>query len=84
MGWISGWGSLWMVHPFVSAPNFVTPSMGILLPILRKPISYTIILETNTVLMQGEVEYIWKYLRIAFQTLVWEYLHMYTMILIKF
>ena len=32
MGWIPGWGSLWMVHPFVSAPNFVsvTPSMGIL------------------------------------------------------
>jgi hypothetical protein len=21
MGWIPGWGSLWMVHPFVSAPN---------------------------------------------------------------
>jgi hypothetical protein len=30
MGWISGYGSLYMVHPFVSAPNFVsvTPSMG--------------------------------------------------------
>jgi hypothetical protein len=30
------WGSLWMVHPFVLAPNFVsvTPSMGILFPIL--------------------------------------------------
>jgi hypothetical protein len=38
MGWIPGWGSLWMVHTFVSAPNFVsvTPSMGILFPILRK------------------------------------------------
>jgi hypothetical protein len=38
MGWIPGWGSLWMVHPFVSAPNFfsVTPSMGILFPILRR------------------------------------------------
>jgi hypothetical protein len=36
MGWIPGWGSLWMVHPFVLAPNFVsvTPSMGILFPIL--------------------------------------------------
>jgi hypothetical protein len=30
MGWIPGWGSVWMVHPFISAPNFVseTPSMG--------------------------------------------------------
>jgi hypothetical protein len=29
MGWIPGWGSLWMVHSFVLAPNFVyvTPSM---------------------------------------------------------
>jgi hypothetical protein len=38
MGWIPRWGILWMVHPFVSAPNFisVTPSMGILLPILRR------------------------------------------------
>jgi hypothetical protein len=22
MGWIPRWGSLWMVHPFFSAPNF--------------------------------------------------------------
>jgi hypothetical protein len=38
MGWIPGYGSLYMVHPFVSAPNFVsvTPSMGILFPILRR------------------------------------------------
>jgi hypothetical protein len=38
MGWIPGWGSLWMVHPFVLAPNFVsvTPSMCILFPILRR------------------------------------------------
>jgi hypothetical protein len=30
MGWIPGYGSLYMVHPFISAPNFgsVTPSMG--------------------------------------------------------
>jgi hypothetical protein len=21
MGWIPGWGSLWLVHPFVLAPN---------------------------------------------------------------
>jgi hypothetical protein len=29
MGWIPGYGSLYMVHPFISAPNFVsvTPSM---------------------------------------------------------
>jgi hypothetical protein len=38
MGWTPGWGSVWMVHPFVSAPNFVsvTPSMGVLFPILRR------------------------------------------------
>jgi hypothetical protein len=38
MGWIPGWGSLWMVLPSVSAPNFVsvTLSMGILFPILRR------------------------------------------------
>jgi hypothetical protein len=32
MGWIPKWGSLWMVIPTVSAPNFVsvTPSMGML------------------------------------------------------
>jgi hypothetical protein len=38
MGWIPGWGSLWMVHPFVLAPNLVcvTPSIGILFPILRR------------------------------------------------
>jgi hypothetical protein len=38
MGWIPGWGSPWIVHPFVSAPSFisVTPSMGILFPILRR------------------------------------------------
>jgi hypothetical protein len=27
MGWIPGWGSLWMVLPSISVPNFVTPSM---------------------------------------------------------
>jgi hypothetical protein len=38
MGWILGWGNLWMVHPFVSAQNFdsVTHYMGILFPILRR------------------------------------------------
>ena len=38
MGWIPGWGSLWMVHPFFLPPNFVsiTPSMGVLFPILRR------------------------------------------------
>jgi hypothetical protein len=40
MGWIPGYGSLYMVHPFISAPNFVcvTPSMGVLFPILRRGI----------------------------------------------
>jgi hypothetical protein len=35
-GWISGWGCLYILHPFLSAPNFVsvTTSMGILFPIL--------------------------------------------------
>jgi hypothetical protein len=38
MGWIPGWGNLWIVHPFVLAPNFfsVTPFMGILFFILRR------------------------------------------------
>jgi hypothetical protein len=36
MGWIPRCGSLWRVYPFVLAPNFVTPSMGILFPILRR------------------------------------------------
>jgi hypothetical protein len=33
MGWTLGWSSLWMVHPFVLTPNFVsaTPSMDIFL-----------------------------------------------------
>jgi hypothetical protein len=40
MGWIPGYGSLYMVHPFISAPNFgsVTPSMGVLFPNLRRGI----------------------------------------------
>jgi hypothetical protein len=38
MGWIPGWSSLWIVHPFILAPNFVsvTPFIGILFPILRR------------------------------------------------
>jgi hypothetical protein len=38
IGWTPRWGSLWMVHHFVLAPNFVsaTPSIGILFPILGK------------------------------------------------
>ena len=44
MGWIPRWGSLWMILPSVSAPNFVsiTPSMGILFPILRREKLYTL------------------------------------------
>jgi hypothetical protein len=40
MGWIPGYGSLYMVHPFISAPNFVsvTPSKGVLFPLLRRGI----------------------------------------------
>jgi hypothetical protein len=36
MGWIPGWGSLWMIFPSILAPNFVsvTPSMDILFPFL--------------------------------------------------
>jgi hypothetical protein len=47
MGWIPGYGSLYMVHPFISAPNFVfvIPSMGVLFPILRRaqPSSYSFV-----------------------------------------
>jgi hypothetical protein len=44
MGWIPGWGSLWMVFSSVSAPNFVSviPSMGILFPILRRNEVFTL------------------------------------------
>ena len=38
MEWIPGYGSIKMVHPFFTAPNFVsvTPSMGAFFPILRR------------------------------------------------
>ena len=38
MGWIPGWGSLWIVDPFFLAPNFasVTPLMGNLFLVLRR------------------------------------------------
>ena len=38
MGYIPKWGSLWMVISSVSTPHFVsvTPSMGVLLPLLRR------------------------------------------------
>jgi hypothetical protein len=38
MGWIPVYGSRYMVHFFVSAPNFVsvTPNVGVLFPILRR------------------------------------------------
>jgi uncharacterized membrane protein len=38
MGWIPRWGILWIVHPFILAPSFVSviPFMCILFPILRR------------------------------------------------
>jgi hypothetical protein len=44
MGWIPGYGSVYMVHPFISAPNFVsvTPSKGVLFPLLRRGIVFTL------------------------------------------
>jgi hypothetical protein len=44
MGWITRWNSLWMVLPYVLTLNFVsvTPSMGILFPILRREKLYTL------------------------------------------
>jgi hypothetical protein len=38
MGWIPAYGNHSMVHPLVTAPNFVsvTPFMGVLFPFLRK------------------------------------------------
>jgi hypothetical protein len=44
MGWIPEWGSLWMVLPSVSALKFVsvTPSMGILFPLLRRNEIFTL------------------------------------------
>ena len=44
MGWIPGYGSLYMVHLFISAPNFVSvpPSKGVLFPLLRRGIVSTL------------------------------------------
>jgi hypothetical protein len=44
MGWIPGWGSLWMILPFFTASNFVsvTPSMGIFFPIQRRNEVFTL------------------------------------------
>jgi hypothetical protein len=38
VGWIPGRDSLWIVHPFILAPNFVsvTPFMSILFPIQKR------------------------------------------------
>ena len=36
MGWIPRWGNLQMVISWVSAPHFLTPSMGILFTLLRR------------------------------------------------
>jgi hypothetical protein len=36
MGWIPGWGSLWMVLPSISVLNLVPLSMGILFTHLRR------------------------------------------------
>jgi hypothetical protein len=46
MGWIPGYGSLYMVHPFISAPNSVsvTPSMGVLFPNLSLKVTFDIFL----------------------------------------
>jgi hypothetical protein len=46
MGWIPGYGSLYMVHPFISAPNFVsvTPSKGVLFPLLRRGIMFPLVI----------------------------------------
>ena len=44
MGWIPGYGSLYLVLPFISAPNFVsvTPSMAVFFPTLRRGIVSTL------------------------------------------
>jgi hypothetical protein len=45
MGWIPAYDNHSMVHPFVTAPNFVsvTPSMGVLFPFLRKGSVHTLV-----------------------------------------
>jgi hypothetical protein len=56
MGWIPGYGSLYMVHPFISAPNFVsvTPSKGVLYEGFSNPTICTLsILESNQELYTG-------------------------------
>ena len=38
MGWTPGWGSLWMVQPFILAPNFVFATLfrGCFIPYSRE------------------------------------------------
>ena len=55
MGWIPRWGSLWMVIPSVSVPHFVsvTPSMGILFPLLRR-------IEVSTLWSSFFLSFVWS------------------------
>ena len=62
MGWIPGYGSLYMVHPFISAPNSVsvTPSMGVLVSgTQRLPQSNRVELETAVHREAGYPGLIW-------------------------
>jgi hypothetical protein len=65
MGWIPGYGSVYMVHPFISAPNFVsvTPSKGQHLflmadPSLQPPFSCSETKLWNYKMLDKTVEYI--------------------------
>jgi hypothetical protein len=62
MGWIPGYGSLYMDHSFISAPNFVsvTPSQGVLFPLLRRGIIPELLTLAAYVSKDGLVGHHWK------------------------
>jgi hypothetical protein len=68
MGWISGWGSLWIVHSFVLAPNFVsvTPFMGILMNWIFLN-SYFFITHECAVLVYVQITFCVQFLLITFE-----------------
>ena len=72
MGWIPGYGSLYMVHPFISAPIFVsvTPSMGVLFPILRRGKLSTLSMGVLfPILRRGKVSTRWSSFFLSFMCL---------------
>jgi hypothetical protein len=60
IGWTPGWGSLWVVHPFILAPNFVsaTPSMDILFSIFKHT-PFNVFFPFRTFLLLSNLQLFW-------------------------